>query len=108
MITEDITQIKPEDIDISLIRIDCRRWFQKTYGNTYHSVRIYHNGELLAHNPFQYGYGDQCLQTAFDLLRALNVYSDLRFDWGGYVDFNQFREDVRYNHTITDGLKRDL
>ena len=108
MITEDITQIKPEDIDIANIRIDCRRWFQKTYGNTYHSVRIYHNGELIAHNPFQYGYGDQCLQTAFDLLRALKLYSDARHDWGGYVDFNQFREDVKYNYTITDGLKRDL
>lgn len=105
---EDITQINPEDIDISLISIDCRRWFQKTYGNTYHSVRIYHNGELIAHEPFLYGYDDMCLQSAFQMLRALNVYSDLRFDWGGYVDFNQFREDVRNNYTITDGLKRDL
>lgn len=50
------------------IHIEGRRWFQKTYGNTYHSVRIFKEGQQIAYIPFEYGYGDQFLQTAFDWL----------------------------------------
>ncbi len=52
------------------LHIEGRRWFQRGPGNTYHSVRIYGNGELLATLPYQYGYGDQFLQTALDWLTA--------------------------------------
>lgn len=52
------------------IHIEGRRWFQRTYGNTYHSVRIFEDGELVATLPYQYGYGDQFLQTALDWLKA--------------------------------------
>jgi len=46
-----------------------RRWFQPTYGNTYHSVRIYDaENKEIAHIPFEYGYGDQALGTAGDWL----------------------------------------
>lgn len=50
------------------IHIEGRRWFQKTYGNTYHSVRIFKDGKLLVHLPYQYGYGEGFLQTAFEWL----------------------------------------
>lgn len=50
------------------IHIEGRRWFQKSAGNTYHSVRIYRDGKQIAYLPFQYGYGEQYLQTAFDWL----------------------------------------
>jgi hypothetical protein len=52
------------------LHIEGWRWFQRTYGNTYHSVRIWKDGQLIAHLPYQYGYGDQWLQTALDWLRA--------------------------------------
>jgi len=52
------------------LHIEGRRWFQKTYGNTYHSVRIFKDGQVIAHLPYQYGYGDGYLQTALDWLRA--------------------------------------
>lgn len=52
------------------IHIEGRRWFQRTYGNTYHSVRIFKDGAQLAYLPFQYGYGDCFLQTALDWLKA--------------------------------------
>jgi len=42
----------------------------KTYGNTYHSVRIFEGNYLLVTLPYQYGYGDQFLQTALDWLKA--------------------------------------
>lgn len=52
------------------LNILCKRWFQRTYGNTYHSVRIMEDGAELAYIPFRYGYGEQCLQTALDWLKA--------------------------------------
>jgi hypothetical protein len=52
------------------IHIEGRRWFQKTFGNTYHSVRIWRDGVQVAHLPYQYGYGEQWLQTAFEWLGA--------------------------------------
>ena len=52
------------------LHISARRWFSRTYGNTYHSVRIYQDGKQIAYLPYQYGYGEQWLQTAIDWLRA--------------------------------------
>jgi len=51
------------------LHIEGRRWFQPSYGNTYHSVRIHENGSLIA-TIHAYGYGDQYLQTALDWLKA--------------------------------------
>lgn len=58
------------DLRIPGLHIEGRRWFQRTYGNTYHSVRIWIGGEMVAHLPYSYGYGDQFLQTALDWLKA--------------------------------------
>lgn len=52
---------------IDNLEIYGKRWFQKSYGNTYHSVNVYVNDELLRCD-FAYGYGSQYLQTACDLL----------------------------------------
>lgn len=51
------------------LHIEGRRWFERTNGNTYHSVRVFANGELLGSVPYEYGYGDQFLQTGLDWLR---------------------------------------
>lgn len=51
------------------LHIEGRRWFQHGPGNTYHSVRIFIDGALAVVLPYQYGYGDQFLQTALDWLR---------------------------------------
>ena len=45
-----------------------RRWFQKTYGNTYHTVSIYVNGENVHNTEPEYGYGDQWEYTASEWL----------------------------------------
>lgn len=45
-----------------------RRWFQRTYGNTYNTVRIYKDGKLIADLPLEYGYGDYYLQRAHEWL----------------------------------------
>ena len=49
------------------LHIEGRRWFSSD-GNTYHSVRIFHDAKQIVFIPYEYGYGDQFLQTAFDWL----------------------------------------
>lgn len=61
------------------IHIHGRRWFQKTYGNTYHQVKIYLNDELAAFIPEQYGYGEQYLQTAWEWLVKKGLVEDIRY-----------------------------
>ena len=48
--------------------IEGRRWFQRTFGNTYNTVTIYKNGEVVVKLPFAYGYGDYVLQRAQEWL----------------------------------------
>jgi hypothetical protein len=46
-----------------------RRWFQKTYGNTYHSAEIFVDGQKVHYIDYTYGYGDQYLYNARNWLR---------------------------------------
>lgn len=60
-----------------------RRWFDRTYGNTYHTASIYVNGKLVHTTPMHYGYGNQYLWTAFGWLEeegylALERYTHSR------------------------------
>ena len=54
---------------INELEIFGRRWFQKTYGNTYHTVTVIVNGEELK-SEIKYGQENAYLQTAADLLRV--------------------------------------
>lgn len=47
-----------------------RRWFQKLYGNTYHTAEIYVDGKLQVKVGPLYGYGDQYIYTAANWLEA--------------------------------------
>lgn len=49
---------------IRRIEIIGRRWFQRSYGNTYFTARILINDELAAELPKQYGYGDHYVDVA--------------------------------------------
>jgi hypothetical protein len=60
--------------------ITAKRWFQKSYGNTYHSVTIrenlfnaYQKNDIIYNKEvgrisFRYGYGDHYLNTAADIM----------------------------------------
>lgn len=52
------------------IEVIARRWFDSHNGNTYHSVQVSVNGEVIAVENFQYGYDSHYLQTAWDLIWA--------------------------------------
>ena len=61
--------------------IIARKWFQKTYGNTYHSCEVYKDGKLIERVPFAYGYGEQYRQTAHEILVNAGLFD------GDYHDF---------------------
>lgn len=60
--------------EIKTVQIYGKRWFQKSYGNTYHSVTVVVNNEETFYQGFTYGYGNHFISTACDLLNA-NGYS---------------------------------
>jgi hypothetical protein len=85
---------KCKDInDISFVSIQWKRWFAKTYGNTYHSVRItvYSKNALqwqeVFYEPFQYGYGEWYLQTAGEFLDKYFDTENL-YSWRERQDFS--------------------
>lgn len=50
-----------------------RRWWQRTTGNTYHSVRVLLDGVEVARCPYAYGYGTGYSQTAVELLKEAGI-----------------------------------
>ena len=45
-----------------------KRWFSKTYGNTYFTARIYVDGQQVHFMPEEYGYGDHYRDQSFEWL----------------------------------------
>lgn len=91
------------------LHIEGRRW-RDSYGNTYHSVRVFSDGEEIGYLPFQYGYGDQYIQTALDWLKDSGNMPSLRHDahvTGGGTLF--LREALGASYSVVDvGRKKDL
>ena len=56
--------------------VEGREWFDRTYGNSYFSARIWVDGKWIATLPFQYGYGDQYLSEAATVLKELGYLPD--------------------------------
>lgn len=98
------------------ITIIAKRWFQKTYGNTYHSCRVLVDGAEIGYCPYTYGYGEQYLDTALALLQSAGIVpkTDERLASGISKDIYDFRMDMRDNRDkyevfCTDvNRKRDL
>jgi hypothetical protein len=62
-----------------------RRWFQKTYGNTYHTVEIkdVYNQKQLTYTSMEYGYGESFRQTAHKWLLDNNY--DVPENYGDFI-----------------------
>ena len=73
-----------------LIIIDARRWFDRTYGNTYHSVTVTvkhtRKEDLVLRCDFAYGYDEHYLQTAHELLHKAGYFGP---------DYRDFRDAMR-------------
>ena len=86
---------------INELEIFGKRWFQKSYGNTYHTVTVIVNGEELK-SGIKYGYESAYLQTAADLLRV-NGY-EVPAD-----NLKAFQMVLEYPHSVKDvKRKKDL
>lgn len=98
---------------MSALHIEGRRWFQRTYGNTYHTATIYKDGVCVYKSPKQYGYGEQFLQTAWEWL-GRNGYPDCAepgtngFRWKNYGT-QYLRETLGGSYSVIDvARERDL
>lgn len=58
---------------MELISISAKRWFQRSYGNTYHSVVVHLAGREPLRSGKVYGYGDHYLQTACEMLNRAGI-----------------------------------
>jgi hypothetical protein len=48
--------------------ISGKRWFQKTYGNTYHTATLHFADGTSEKSPLTYGYDEGYLQTAYEMM----------------------------------------
>ena len=93
-------------IEVKSIYLLARRWFQRSYGNTYHTCEIWVNDRMVHKIPFTYGYGDQWEYNASKWL-VDNGFLDRLTSY--YVSRYCRESGIEYNHTVTDvNRKRDL
>ena len=62
--------------NLESVFIEARLWRDKTYGNTYHSVRLEANGLSIGQVPMTYGYGQHYEQTALAYLQKIGLVSE--------------------------------
>jgi hypothetical protein len=86
-------------VEHPIITIAARRWFDRRYGNTYHSVSVWVDGEHIGRVDMAYGYGEQYLQSAHDLLMAKGFYpkTGVMLASGFQADYSGFLDDMREN-----------
>ena len=86
-----------------VITVIGKRWFDKVNGNTYHSSKVYVNGNEIGYQPFIYGYGDSYQQTGLELLKEkYDILDDVTMLWG------LKNHGIKLVTSVSDGLKRDL
>jgi len=80
------------------------RWFDRVNGNTYHSAMVYFDGQAVARAPFQYGYGDQYVSSALEIIRKAGL-----LDCPEGTPLWQYCRDngITFTYQAHDGLKRD-
>lgn len=98
-----------------MIVIQGRRWFQRSTGNTYHSVYVHEDGELIGSVPFAYGRDAQYLMTALQILQNAGKFpkTDERLPSGCTKDYGDFmdaiRDQTKFFYTAVDvQRKKDL
>lgn len=87
------------------LHISGRRWRQRVYGNTYHSVAIYVDGEHVHTAPMQYGGDEQYLWTATRWLME-NGHLPKMKTLGHIRIYCEDKEDIKYTHEVAD-VKRE-
>ena len=83
-----------------------KRW-TNSYGNTYHTTKVYVNDELVGTTPIQYGYGDQYTQSGFALLKKKGYFKRTKPEDLGWMTMS--KRNIKYYRKATDvKRKKDL
>jgi hypothetical protein len=89
--------LKNKDVVVVL----ARRWFEKTNGNTYHSVKVSVNGDIIGVNNFKYGYDDQWEVTAREIIQT--KYNLPNEEAGIYYSLYRLKTaGVKYQYDVMD------
>jgi len=89
------TEDKVELEDVKTITVIGKRWFQRTYGNTYNSAQIMVNGRTVANLPEDYGYGSMYMQRATKWLDAHGYVTLEHYEHGGMSPLWQYCRDKK-------------
>ena len=96
---------------VESVVIYARRWFQKTYGNTYFTADICVNGEKVGELPYQYGYERHYEDVAARWLEENGFVELDHYEWGGTSDLNRLARE-NHIHLVSEATdvarKRDL
>jgi len=85
--------------NLASIRVEGRRWFQRSAGNTYCAADVFitftDGTEAVIYVPVQYGYGDFYLQAATDALERAGYMPDREHAANGSAEpaWRYFRDD---------------
>lgn len=94
------------------IEVHGRRWFQKTYGNTYYSCAIEVDDVVVHRIDFAYGYGEQYLHDAANWLDKNGYLPDIKhYDYGGTESLWSYCRDrgIIFKTSVSDvHRKKDL
>lgn len=80
---------------LTSLTIIVREWFDKTYGNTYHSAKVVANGKTVAVIPMTYGHGDLTYLVEAVAILTADGYELPAFvpsSWVKGPGFSEFRE----------------
>ena len=94
---------------IKTVDITAKEWFDKDNGNSYFSAVVTINfgkkdSKTLA-LPFQYGYGEQYKDTAFqEIKEQLGCFKKYNTYWRAYKDYNIIDRSFKHENC----LKREL
>ena len=66
---------------MTMLTVIANKWFEKVNGNTYHSCEVYIDNRLIKREPFTYGYGEQYLQTALEILHEAGIATEYNILW---------------------------
>ena len=87
-----------------------RRWFQRTYGNTYFSAVAYLDGKQVAQIDFEYGYGDHYADEMTTKLENLDLIPKRVANPHNPAPWRHFQDlGIEFSYTATDvNRKKDL
>ena len=90
------------------LRLVGRRWWQRSTGNTYHSVEIWVDDNCIHTIPFAYGYDQAFEETAMRWLEENKYLPDLHHANGGHEALWRYceRKNIMYERSATDVARR--